>query len=631
MKTQMKITEELLGESAFGVRFYDNEIVLRVWSPVCDDMRVAIYEDDKTLRRYVFNMTCDKLGIWSLKLPIRFRDHYYTLLVSFGNQTYEIVDPYAVACGINSRRGMLVDVKRTNPQGWEEHKRPESKGKAATVLYEIHVRDFSIHPDSGMLQKGKYGAFTESGTTCDGNSTGLDHLRELGVTHVHLLPVYDFLTVDETKISEYNWGYDPSLFNVPEGSYSSNPSDGRVRIRELKQLIMALHEAGMRVILDVVYNHTYESVHSNFNRLVPDFWYRQDEHGNWTNGSGCGNELATEKPMVRKFILDSLLYWLETFNVDGFRFDLMGLYDVDTVKEISRVLHEKRPDILLYGEPWIGWESALPGEQRMAKGKQQGLNIALFNDDFRNAIKGDNDGTEIGFVQGRQDHTKWVKLGIAGSIPYRKGMAGFTCNASETVNYASSHDNLILSDKIDKTHGHLSDEDKLRMNRFALAIILTSFGIPFIQAGTEFGRTKMGHHNSYNAGDEINAINWHLKQENKMLYTYVSELIAFRKLYGFFSDTSAVFIRKHLIFKRAPDGVIVYTIRRRDRSRAFIVHNALKDPYTQRIPDGKWIVIAEGDTCSSKGIRHIHGKQTEVAVSPKSSLILIQGSAVTMQ
>ncbi len=323
-------------------------------------------------------------------------------------------------------------------------------------------------------------------------TTGVEHLKELGVTHVHLLPVYDFKTVDEYREDEYNWGYDPALYNTPEGSYATDPIDGRVRIKELKECIMALHEAGIQVVLDVVYNHTYESTHSNFNRLAPGYFYRLNEDGDFANGSGCGNELATEHLVVRKFIIDSLKYWLSEYKVDGFRFDLLALYDKETVEEIVRTLKSIRPDIILYGEPWVGWESALPEKDRFLKSKQRGLDIGLFNDDFRNAIKGDNDGYETGFVMERIDVKKWVELGIAASTSLPEDRTGYADRALEVVNYVSAHDNLVMWDKIEKSAGGYEYESKLQMHKLALSIVLTSFGTAFIQSGTEFVRTKKG-------------------------------------------------------------------------------------------------------------------------------------------
>ncbi len=621
--TNYTFDDRVLAITDLGVTLTETGVRFRVWAPTTSRVDLAIYEDDLRYTRTSHMMVQDDLGVWQIDQGPEVVGKYYTYLFYTDDAKLEVVDPYAIACGLNSRRGMVVDLDQTHPPGWKTHKRPAMNGKSEAVLYETHVRDFSSHPESGMEGKGKYLAFTERGTRCQGQATGIDHLVEMGVTHVHLLPVYDYATVDESKVSEYNWGYDPFLFNVPEGSYSTKPSDGYARIRELKSLIQALHEAGLRVVLDVVYNHTYESHHSNLNRLLADFWYRTDDQGRWTNGSGCGNELATEKPMVRKFILDSLTYWLEEFQVDGFRFDLMGLYDVETVDLISEKLHEIRPDILLYGEPWVGWESGLPEADRMLKGRQKGKEISLFNDDYRNAIKGDNDGHEIGFVQGRKEWSKWIRLGIAGSVPYRKNLVGFTCDAMETVNYASSHDNLVLSDKIDKTHGHWTLEDKIRMNRLALTLVLTSFGLPFLQAGTEFGRTKMGHHNSYNAGDQVNWIDWQLKTDHGDLYAYIRQLIAFRKDYGFFAKTDAEHIQKHLQFKRSPDGIIAYTLRKKDRSRAYIVHNGLDQAHEQNVPNGKWVVIAEGDRCLASGIRTEVYKGDKVTIPAKSSLILV--------
>lgn len=572
-----EIDKKLLNIDDFGVTYNKEFTIFKVWSPFSDEVRVAIYNDSDDYRRREYPMKRDDFGVWTLRLDGEYVNKFYNYIVVNHGQAFEIVDPYAVASTSNSKRGMVVDLNNTNPEGWHDHSIPEPIELCSSVLYEVHVRGFSIYEESGIKNKGLYLGFTEEGTKYRNVSTGIDHLKELGVTHVHLLPVFDFCTVDETLKVEFNWGYDPVLFNVPEGSYASDSKDGNIRIREFKEMVMALHENGIRVVMDVVYNHTFHTDKANFNYLTKKYFYRTTERGYYSNGSGVGNEIATEQPMVRKFIIDSLKYWMTEYKIDGFRFDLMGLYDIETCHKISRELHILKPDVILYGEPWIGWESSLPHPFQMKKGAQKGMGLALFNDDYRNNIKGDNDGYKRGFVMGEYGHDHWVKYGICGGIDFNSHIKGFTLFASETINYVSSHDNLCLYDKFVKTEG---DSDKLRlerMNRLSLSMILTSFGIPFIQAGTEFLRTKHGNHNSYNADDGINQIDWSLKEQNYETFSYIRDLITFRKSQRIFHIEAPYTIKRALRFLKSPERTVMYLIRSRykdDYHRIVVIHNA---------------------------------------------------------
>lgn len=595
MKQIIKAPKSVLKTKDFGVTIKETGVQLKVWAPCAIRVRAAIYDEGDDLFRSELPMQAIGDGIFVLNLSLDFKNKYYTYVITSAETDYEVVDPYAITAGPNSEKAMIVDLNETHPEGWIGHERPDPIAPNEAVIYELHVRDFSMDDKSGMRHKGKYLAFTEKDTFYEGVTTGVAHLKELGVTHVHLLPVYDFVTVDEIHTTEYNWGYDPGLFNVPEGSYATDALDGRVRIMELKACVMALHEAGIRVVLDMVYNHTYASVHSNFNRLAPGYFYRLLQDGSFSNGSGCGCELATERPQVRKFIIDSLLFWLEEYQVDGFRFDLMGLYDVDTVREIERSLKEKMPNILLYGEPWIGWESILPEEDRFLKSRQHGLNVALFNDDFRNAIKGDNDGHESGFVMEQVATEPWVELGIAASTNLSQGRKGYALRSQEVVNYVSAHDNLVLWDKIQKVCPGYSLDQQIRMHRLALTIVLTSFGIAFLQSGTEFVRTKFGNDNSYNAGDDINKLDWELKQKYSRHYDYIRKLIEFRRSTGFFKWNTAKEIEKNLSFIDGPEGIIVYQITDARGQRCLILHNGTQHRKPVQLPEGVFKVIVQAD------------------------------------
>lgn len=619
------MSDQVVQTQDFGLKWIDGKIQFKVWAPCAQKVTLAVYKEGDDFVREEFSMKGDAQNIFTTCLPSSYENWFYTYSLIAEDTSYEVVDPYAVASAVNSQKAMIVHLEATNPKGWENHIRPEPIPAQEAIIYEIHVRDFSISENSGMKNKGKYKAFTEMGTKYQNIKTGVDHLKELGVTHVHLMPIYDFATVDETQSHEYNWGYDPVLYNCPEGSYATNPYDGRVRIREVKEMIMALHEAGIRVILDVVYNHTFQVKHSNFNRLAPGHFYRRTDQGEFANGSGVGNELATEHPLVRKYIIDSLLFWLEEYQVDGFRFDLLALYDKKTVRDIVEAVHEKRPDAILYGEPWIGWESVLPENERFLKSAQRGLDIALFNDDFRNAIKGDNDGEKPGFVMGSHEEKPWVELGIVASTALPDGRYGYADRAAEVVNYVSSHDNLVLWDKISKSMKQESEEIKKKMHRLALSIVFTSFGISFLQGGTEFLRTKKGNANSYNAKDEVNQIDWKQKKEHEDHFCYIRDLIAFRKDSGAFSFNTKNDIEKNVSFLAMPDGVIGYQTTTKDKRLCIVVHSGRADEVEVAIPQGCYNQVANHENVDLSKTRLVEIKKSKTIKIPSySTLILVK-------
>ncbi len=623
MKKNFTVPKSVLNCSDFGVTISEEGVRLKVWAPCAIRVRAALYETGDDLFREEFGMDALGDGIYELNLPKKYVDYYYTYIITCAETDYEVVDPYAHSAGPNSHKAMIIDMRQSNPKGWETHRIPEPIKQHNAIIYEVHIRDFSANACSGIKHNGKYLAFTEHGTACDDVVTGIDHLVEMGITHIHLMPVADFQSVDEYTPHGYNWGYDPVLFNVPEGSYATDIYDGYVRVRELKEAIMALHEAGIRVVLDVVYNHTYDSLHSNLNRLAPKYFYRQNSEGGFSNGSGCGNELATERPVVRKFILESLRYWLNEYKVDGFRFDLLGLYDIETVRIIAQELRKERPDVILYGEPWVGGESALDEASRFLKSRQKGLGIGLFNDDFRNAIKGDNDGIGKGFAFGALEQKPWVELGIVASTSLGDGRIGFSSSADEVVNYASAHDNLVLWDKIEKACGVHPEHEKVAMHRLSLSIVLTSFGMVFIQAGTEFVRTKLGHHNSYNAGDSVNMLNWRHKHDYLEHYTFIRNLIEYRKTSGFFSYNTQEEIRENVTFYKAPEGMILYEISMNSDQRCIVVHNGVPVSQVVNIPSGYYCVVARNGIFSGRDCPEVEiGVKTQVEVEAYSTLIL---------
>ena len=491
----------------------------------------------------------------------------------------------------NSTKSVILDPEKMDPPGWKEHvadHRSACTNCLDAVIYEVHVKDFTVDASSGAEHRGKYLGMVEKGTTCDGLSTGLDHLKELGVTHIHLLPVYDFLTVDEDprlfyEDNNYNWGYDPEHYNVPEGSYATDPNSYYNRIHELKILIMTLQKEGFSVVMDVVYNHTYRGKTSNFEQLAPGYYHRTWPDGTLSDGSGVGNELASERFMTRRFLFESLEYWLDSFNMDGFRFDLMALIDMETVHLLVERLRSKREDVFIYGEPWMGGESVLPDAQRTTKGKQMTLSYAFLNDNFRDAVKGDSNGEGRGFVQGDCDKLHGVETGIAGSIYYDDGHIGFASSPKESINYINSHDNLILYDKMKKVYPHGTESFIDRQNRLSFALLFLAQGVPLIHAGNEFLRSKQRNSNSYNAPISINAMDWHKKKENLAFFHFMKDLIDFRRRHVEFRLRSVEDIKNHLKFMNLKTDnchVLGYTIRdpKLDNRFLFIAVNSGEDP-----------------------------------------------------
>ncbi len=611
-----------------GATYNIDYTLFKVWAPGQQEVKVIVYDNYFENDGKVYPLSKGENGVWELRLEGDHKNKYYNYVVKSCNLELETPDPYTKGASANGKKGMIVDFQSINPEGWENHKIPEAVRPTESVIYEMHVRDFSTNKTSGILNKGKYLAFTELETeNQEGLATGIEYLKELGVTHLHLMPVFDFKSVDETIKHNYNWGYDPHLYNVPEGSYATNPYDGKVRIQEFKKMIMTLHENGIRVVMDVVYNHTFEVGDSPFDILVPNYYYRTYHDGSYSNGSGCGNEIASERPMVRRFIIDSLKFWAKEYKIDGFRFDLMALHDIDTMKEIEKELVKINPDILIYGEPWTGGDSLLPYEKRFHKGVQKGSKVAVFNDDFRNDIKGDNDGTSSGFVNGGLHFEHGIKKGIVGSIDYDQWIKGFTLEPIETINYVSSHDNLSLFDKIEKSRPDITFEERVKMNRLALSIILTSQGIPFIQGGTEILRTKNGDHNSYKAGDEINGIDWSRKNKFIDIFVYIKELISLRKSQRVMCLEKAQDVRKHLKFIDSPERSVAYLLEspyKEDYKYIFIIHNAGIKEISLKLPfKGQWKVIANEHEVKSTGVSiGIRSFEGEVNIKAISTYIL---------
>lgn len=608
-----------------GVVYTPECTKFRVWAPTADWIKLFIYSKDDTSEiERIEDFAKDRAGTWKTEVNGNLEGKYYVYQISVNGKVDEVVDPYTRGLGTNSKRGLIVDMRKTDPEGWDRDNRVKLENPQDAVIYEIHVRDFSISPNSGMKYKGKYLAFTEKGTISpDGLKTGVDHLKELGITHIHLQPVFDFATVDDSKDDGYNWGYDPYYYNVPEGSYSTDPSN-ETRIREFKKLVKSLHENGIGVIMDVVYNHTYD-LDSPFNIIYPGYYYRFDEYGNYSNGSGCGNEIATEKPMVRKFIVDSVKFWAEEYHIDGFRFDLMALIDRDTMAEIEKTLHNIDPNILIYGEPWMGGLSALKPEQQFIKGAQQQKKIAVFNDHFRNAIKGDNDGISRGFVSGAHHMEGEIKKGVVAGIKYNNKIQDFTSQPNEVINYVSSHDNLTLWDKLKKSNGDDSEKIRKKMDHLAQAIIFTSQGIPFILGGEEFLRTKWGNHNSYNAGDKVNQIKWERKSHHYDTFKYYQGLIKLRKSHPAFRLKNARQIKNHLTFLSTPENTVGFLLKNNANGDLWehivVFYNPRREKIKFTLPfSGQWKIVVNDKQSGIIPLKTVIGK--EVIVPSISAMVL---------
>jgi len=540
--------------------------------------------------------------------------------------------------GVNGKRGMIFNPAKTNPENWENDSGPRSEDFTEAIIYETHVRDFSIAENSGINNSGKYLGFTEEDTkNGDDVSTGLAHLKELGITHVHLLPVYDFVTVDEEKpLEKYNWGYDPLNFNALEGSYSVNPFDGAVRIKEFKQLVHSLHSAGIGVILDVVYNHTFFAKESVFNQTVPGYFYRKREDGIFSNASGCCNEIASERSMVRKYIVDSLKYWANEFHVDGFRFDLMGIFDLETMKIIRAELDKTNPGLFLYGEGWAADQSPMPEHLRAVKSNISQLpGIAGFNDDFRDALKGNHGGKKSkGFISGLELGEESVKFGIVGATYHPQIVYDYVDNSeqewaaepNQCINYVSCHDNYTLWDKLKMSRSKASDNELRKMVKLAGALVLTSQGVPFLHAGVEFCRSKGGNGNSYKSPDSVNQINWDNKTKYKDVFEYYQKLIQLRKFHPAFRMTKSDLIRENLNFCTEYNmGVISYCIDGEkvgdSWKKIILIFNANSEQVSVPIPEGNYQVFADESNISENGLGEFVSEEIDVAAISMAILV----------
>ncbi len=600
-----------------GVDYSPEKSKFAVWSPHADKIDLLVYEtENEGAIGQIESMEMDDYGIWHTEVKGDLKNKAYNYMIEIDNDIKCAVDPYAKAVTQNGNRGVILDLKDTDPKGWSEDERPHLEKPEDSIIYELHVRDFSISPSSGMKHKGKYLAFTEEGSRLSGTDikTGIDHLKELGITHLHLQPVFDFATVDESVNYEYNWGYDPKNYNVPEGSYATDSAEPSCRIKEFKKMVQALHENGIRVVMDVVFNHTYEIDGHSFGKLAPGCYYRQDKDGNYSNGSGCGNEVASERPIVRKFIVDSVIHWAKEYHIDGFRFDLMALHDRRTMEKVAEKLHEIDSSIVIYGEPWTADSSPLPTEWQMLKGEQKESGIGVFNDEFRDAIKGSTRGRDRGYATGKlnEGNISAIKEGIQGSIN------SFAFDPEEVINYVSAHDDLTLWDKIVHSNPEVSEKERIKMNNLSNAIVLTSQGVPFLHAGVEMLRTKYGDANSYKSPDGINQIEWGRKIENIDTFRYYQGLIKLRKNHPAFRMNTAEEISKSIEFISTDDAVIAFQLGEYANDdqweKIVVIHNPYHETKRVKLPErAKWKVVVMDGKAGTKVLKEITGNTVGVA------------------
>lgn len=618
----------------------DNGTRFRLWSPRAEAVRLNIYPTGRnSAAECVVEMTRGENGTWTASFPEKLYGSFYTFQIkNNGKWLNETPGIYAKAVGTNGERAAIIDFSTTNPEGWETDRGPALKHINDAVLYEMHHRDFSIHPSSGIVNKGKFLAMTEEGTrNATGEATGIDHLKELGVTHIHILPSYDYNSVDESNLpaNKYNWGYDPINYNAPEGSYSTNPADPTARIREMKEMVKALHDAGIGVVMDVVYNHTAENDGSNFSLTAPGYFYRHRPDGSYSDASGCGNETASDREMMRNFIVNSVKYWAKEYHIDGFRFDLMAIHDTETMNEVTKALKEINPDIFVYGEGWTAGDSPLPAERRALKENVSKMpDVAVFSDDIRDAVKGHySNAADRGFATGKPGNEETVKIGIVGAtahpqVDYSKGNNSkfpYASAPTQVINYVSCHDDLMLTDKLRKSMPEATDAERMRAARLAQTIVMTSQGTPFIWTGEEIFRDKKGVHNSYNSPDSVNAIDWSLKHKNNEQFRYYQELIKLRKAHPAFRMTTAGQVARHLKFDKVEgDNLISYSLTDNANGDEWkeikLVFNGSDQPRTVKVARGNWIVIAEDGNIAADGLGTSEGGKIEVA--PCSALIL---------
>ena len=607
-KTGIAVPETPLEECIYS----GDKTEFSVWSPKAEAARLLLYRSAQDTAAF---MTCDmkksKGGLWKVTVREDLKGAFYTFQVMMNGQWLdETAGIAAKAVGVNGWRGAVIDWSETDPEGWAEDRSPEIK-PSDIIVYELQHRDFSIHANSGIVNKGKFLALTEQGTVNpDGLSTGIDHLKELGVTYIQLLPSTDFATIDETRLedNQYNWGYEPLNYNAVEGSFSTDPYNPVTRIKEFKQMVQALHAAGFRVILDVVYNHTTNASTTGFERTMPGYFFRMREDGSFFNGSGCGNETASEREMFRKYMIESLEWWMKEYHIDGFRFDLMAIHDIETMNQISGRLHAIDPNVVIYGEGWAAMDPAYPSDQIALKVNTYMLDkVGAFSDNIRDAVRGPLGCENAGFMDGVAGNKANVEFGIAGGVEHPQvSVERWTSNPLQHVSYVSCHDDHCLRDRLEVAT-KASEAERLKMVKLAQTAVYTSQGIPFIFNGEELYRHKQGVKNSYNQPDSINAIDWTYKTKYKDLVDYYAALAAIRHAHPGFCLADADLVRQKLEFVEVADPcVVAFRIKDLegiDSAKSLtVLLNGSKKAVKVAIPQGEYVVLAQNGEADAEGL-----------------------------
>lgn len=595
------------------------------WSSVAEKMEVRLYNTYDASEFEVITLQEQEGDFWTATIKGDQVGKFYTVC-SYQNGAWGQESPgiFAKAVSVNGQRAAIVDMQATNPEGWENDQRPAMTDPTDVVVYETHMRDFTIDATSGIANKGKFIAFTEQGTqTAEGLASGIDHLKELGITHIQILPMYDYGSIDETTLdlNKYNWGYDPVNYNAPEGGYSTNPYDPSTRIREAKTMIQALHAAGIRVIMDVVYNHTYSVEGCALGRVVPQYFYRMNEDGTYANGSGCGNETASDKEMMRQFMVESVCYWAREYHIDGFRFDLMGIHDQETMRQIRAALDEIDPSIITYGEGWAASSPAYPYEQLAMKNWTYTMpRVGAFSDDIRNALIGSPFDHHRGFASGNTASRDAVRYGLV-ACPDWSG------EPMQHVSYITCHDNYCLRDRIEVAAAEETEATKLRMNKLAQTAVMVSQGMTFFYGGEELFRTKQGVENSYQSPDSINVIEWTNKQTYSDLFAYYREIIKIRRQHKGFRLGTAELVKNHVEFpETTQEGLIIYRIKDLqgiDTAASLIVLlNGTAEAMEVEVPQATYTVLAQDAQANANGMGTIEAGKVQVA--PYSATILAE-------
>lgn len=615
-----------------GAVWSAEKTAFKLWAPTAKAAWVKLYRSGDPQAQDLFQvipLEAGSQGTWAAEKEGNLHGTYYTWLVDVDGQIVEACDPYARTTGINGHRAMILDLDSTDPEGWDQDCDPNPSGQITeAVICELHIRDLSSHPASGIAHKGKFLGLTQSGTTCAGEPTGLDHLKHLGITHLHLLPVYDFGSVDEAapEGTQYNWGYDPVNFNVPEGSYSTDPHRGEVRVREMKQMVKALHDHGISVVMDVVYNHVYNTENFCFNRLVPGYFSRSTG-GRLSNGSCCGNDTASERSMVRKYIVDSVCYWADEYHIDGFRFDLVGLIDTCTINDIMAAVKQTHPNVIFYGEGWsMNTQVTRPGVSLTVQGNSHLVpGFAFFSDTLRDQIRGSVfDNTLPGYATGAVLPRQALENSFMG-LPH------WAAQPSQCVNYVSCHDNNTLYDRIILATPGDSAADHIKMSRLAAAFTLLSQGVPFFQAGEELLRTKPEPgggfcHNSYRSPDSTNSIKWDTLEQPEYRITrdYYKGLIAFRKAHPGLRQQTQTQVRRSIHPIPCPNSHTLAFLVEETDGRIFLAFNADRSAVSLTLPDGKWHPCIRDDVAGTESLGDVGGS---ITVAPLSALVLVQKKA----